>query len=144
MKQCRRCKEKKPLKEFYVHQAMLDGYLNFCKECVKKRVKNHRIKNVKQIRQYDRKRRSPENLSKKEKSERVDRCREWRSQDKRRQIAHNTTARELREEKPDRCAICGNRSSVIHGHHEDYNKPFEVIWCCPVCHKELHKLAPIV
>ena len=36
------------------------------------------------------------------------------------------------------CAICklvGNS----HGHHSDYSKPLEVIWLCPLHHKQIHK-----
>jgi hypothetical protein len=36
------------------------------------------------------------------------------------------------------CAVCGS-SARIHGHHEDYSKPLEVIWLCPVHHKERHR-----
>jgi len=32
-----------------------------------------------------------------------------------------------------------NCAGVIHGHHEDYSKPFEVIWLCRFHHKERHR-----
>lgn len=35
------------------------------------------------------------------------------------------------------CQLCGLLNSQ--GHHEDYSKPLEVIWLCPVHHRELHK-----
>lgn len=35
------------------------------------------------------------------------------------------------------CLICGDEKSQAH--HEDYNKPLEVIWLCDKHHKELHK-----
>jgi hypothetical protein len=35
------------------------------------------------------------------------------------------------------CVICGAMPTV--GHHEDYNKPLEVIWLCNTHHNRLHK-----
>jgi len=39
-------------------------------------------------------------------------------------------------EKPDKCNGCNNPGEGIylHGHHEDYSKPFEVEWLCYKCH----------
>ena len=38
--------------------------------------------------------------------------------------------------KPDTCQICGTTDN-IQAHHEDYNKPFDIIWVCQHCHVEL-------
>lgn len=40
--------------------------------------------------------------------------------------------------KPLRCSVC-NKKKVLDGHHEDYNKPLEVIWMCRQCHREYHR-----
>lgn len=34
------------------------------------------------------------------------------------------------------CEICGDLST--HAHHEDYTKPFEIVWLCRNHHKQLH------
>ena len=39
--------------------------------------------------------------------------------------------------KPKNCEKCGEIKK-LHGHHEDYSKPLDVIWLCPVCHKKTH------
>lgn len=39
------------------------------------------------------------------------------------------------------CTICGNEKS--HGHHEDYNLPYDVIWLCAQHHKEFEYLKSI-
>jgi transcriptional regulator with XRE-family HTH domain len=36
------------------------------------------------------------------------------------------------------CTVCGNKDSE--GHHEDYNKPLEVIWLCSKHHGERHRV----
>ena len=41
-------------------------------------------------------------------------------------------------QKPILCTICLTNKATD-GHHEDYNKPLEVIWCCRVCHRMLDK-----
>ncbi len=40
--------------------------------------------------------------------------------------------------KPKGCSLCGKRKK-LDGHHEDYNKPLDVIWLCRHCHGNLHK-----
>lgn len=40
--------------------------------------------------------------------------------------------------KPDRCQKCGKSPKHLHAHHENYEKPLEVIWLCPLCHKIEH------
>lgn len=41
--------------------------------------------------------------------------------------------------RPDKCSICGISGSVrrIEAHHDDYMKPFDVIWACTPCHRRL-------
>jgi hypothetical protein len=35
------------------------------------------------------------------------------------------------------CCRCGSTDS--HAHHDDYDKPLEVMWLCPLHHKERHR-----
>ena len=46
----------------------------------------------------------------------------------------NRAVRRLDIIKPNHCQICKMRKERIEGHHEDYDKPLKVIWCCKPCH----------
>lgn len=37
---------------------------------------------------------------------------------------------------PQPCERCGARN--VHAHHEDYDKPLEVLWLCPSHHRVRH------
>lgn len=47
MKICRECNILKEYSEFYKHEKMIDGYINKCKCCVKKRVNSNYKEKIK-------------------------------------------------------------------------------------------------
>lgn len=59
---------------------------------------------------------------------------------KKREIAQtlNKEVKEGRIKKPDKCQICLKEHPTLNGHHFNYEKPYNVIWCCPSCHSLLH------
>ena len=52
--------------------------------------------------------------------------------------AHNavTGAIALGKLKKLPCVVCGN--PIVHAHHEDYSKPFEITWLCSKHHGKRH------
>ena len=135
MKKCFKCQTIKPLTEFYKHSKMADGYLNKCKGCTKNDVSEHRNQNLEKIREYDRTR--AKNLERIKATTEI--VNAWRTEDKRRSVAHSAVARAIRNGLLVRmpCVKCGEIKSVAH--HEDYDKPLEVVWLCQPCHKQRHK-----
>ena len=134
-KECFKCKAVKPLEEFYKHPSMLDGHVNKCKECNKNDVTANRNKNIEKIRAYDRERgKIPERIKAVSEVAKA-----WRAEDTRRSAAHNAVARAIRNGSLLRlpCIRCGADKSLAH--HEDYDKPLEVMWLCQACHKQRHK-----
>ncbi len=135
MKKCFKCDQQKPLEEFYRHKMMADGHLNKCKECTKADVRLHRIVSDRP-REYDRERyRKPERYAR---ASAV--SAKWARENSKRKNASTIVSRALKAGKivrPDTCEICGIEGR-IHGHHEDYDKPLEVMWLCPKCHHGRH------
>jgi len=41
--------------------------------------------------------------------------------------------------KKEPCFFC-DKEEHVDAHHQDYDKPMEVIWLCKGCHKKLHKI----
>jgi ribosomal protein S27AE len=132
---CFKCKFCKPLIEFYKHSEMGDGHLNKCKECTKKDVNKHRSENLEKVREYDRNRAN--NPDRRKANIAINKA--WRQEDKRRVKCHNIVSRAIKSGKLVRknCKRCGNENSLAH--HEDYDKPLDVIWLCQPCHKQRHK-----
>lgn len=134
-KTCFKCNTVKLLDDFYKHPEMPDGHVNKCKECNKADVRKNRLDKLDHYREYDRKRaKNPERA--KAASEII---RAWRQADKRRDACHNAVSRAIKNGSLVRqpCIRCGNEKSLAH--HEDYDKPLDVMWLCQPCHKQRHK-----
>ena len=130
-KQCFKCGQKKPLKEFYKHPQMGDGHLNKCKECSKKDVKENRKNKLEYYREYDRERgnrQTPEYRKNYDK-------RFPQKAKARRMVAYHMSKGSLVREA---CEVCGSEERT-HAHHDDYAKPLNVRWLCPAHHREWHK-----
>lgn len=132
MKACFKCKEIKPLDEFYAHKQMSDGRVNKCKECNKIDVRENRKKKVEYYREYDSARGSRQSY---------EYTKGYRNKYPMKYAAHvlvGNSVRDGRLKKPNNCESCGVKHRKIHGHHDDYALPLSVRWLCPPCHKAWH------
>jgi len=132
VKACRRCGIEKPLDEFYVHPMMLDGHLNFCKPCVKARVRKHRREND-SVREYDRTRPRSEGFYQRQ----LERNRENNAKYPLKKQAHQIATRAIKKGEIVRqpCEECGSKAEA---HHDDYSKPLAVRWLCVLHHRRWH------
>lgn len=130
IKTCFKCGDEKPLLDFYRHPEMADGYLNKCKECTKSDVAANRNSNLDAVRAYDRRRGSRKTNAD---------LRKYRFYNPEKNAAHAAVARAKKKgylaAAP--CMICGRED--VHAHHDNYNRPLEISWLCPVHHFERHK-----
>lgn len=134
-KTCNKCGVKKPLSDFYKCKGMADGHFNHCKACKKIYSDAYNAKNIDVIRAKARERmRHPDRA---EAIKELNKA--WRDADARRRKCHLKVKAEIAAGRLVRqpCVRCGNEKT--HAHHEDYDKPIDVVWLCAVCHKQRHK-----
>jgi len=136
MKMCFKCGEAKPISEFYRHSEMADGRLGKCKECTKRDVHLHRAANIESVRAYDRERGHTQHRIEKN----TVNVARYRAENPEKYKAHGAVNNAIRDGKLDRqpCEVCGVDDGV-HAHHDDYSRPLEVRFFCPVHHAEHHK-----
>ena len=140
-KVCFKCVRKLPVPEaFYQHKQMGDGFLNKCKECTKKDANKHRLENIDQIREYDRQRGTTE----KRKKLTTAYTKKARSTFPIQHEAHQAVQSAIRQKVLIKCpcVVCGSAKSMAH--HDDYDKPLDVIWLCQIHHKERHKQIEVI
>ena len=149
-KVCFKCGETKKLTEFYKHPRMADGHVNKCKECNKKDVsENYRV-NIDHFKKYERSRANlPHRVKARKEYAQTETGKikgnrakaQWSLLNPEKRKVTNMVGNAVRGKKIKKqpCEVCGSTTRT-HGHHEDYTKPFDVIWLCPKHHSQWHKL----
>lgn len=134
MKHCNTCSTTKDRSEFHVRKASNDGLSAKCKPCAKayddSRLKApHRVA----LRQSYAKTEAGKARSNEAKER-------WAERNPKKVKASNAVANAVRDGKMTKkpCEICG-ATYRIHGHHDDYEKIYDVRWLCPQHHRDWHK-----
>ena len=122
VKTCSNCYEEKSSEDFYKSIINKDGLLGQCKACHNKNVnanrKNKKLLSFKQVAPHKK---------------------FWLQENKLKQKAHQDVAYAVQTGRLIRqpCERCDTTEHVV-AHHEDYNKPLDVVWLCKHHHKERH------
>jgi hypothetical protein len=133
-KRCFKCGLEKDLDEFYHHPQTADRHLNKCKWCAMEDIRLYRRNNPVAIKAADQRKYAK---AKHYMAEYHKRMKALHPEKYRARNALSNAVRDGRLEKPASCSVC-NRSGVrLDGHHFDYSKPLEVVWCCVACHRVL-------
>jgi len=126
-KTCSKCQRALPISQFDADRRKAYGVTSHCKDCRRayRQANKRRLLQAQYIRRAD--------------NPNYDRQR----------VAWNKVYYALQHgqlQKPDTCEVCGAQLGVdnIQAHHDDYDKPFEIIWCCQNCHITLDKARRIV
>jgi ribosomal protein S27AE len=133
-KRCPNCQIIKLLSEFHKDKRSKDGTSSWCKECRNNFARSYREQNPEKVKQ------SKEKYTAKNKKNINKSYKKYYLLNPKKKRAHNLVYKAIASGKliKQQCAICGETKTEAH--HEDYNKPLEVIWLCRQCHKTLHQL----
>lgn len=142
---CTKCGKKKLASEFKPDKRKLNGLRSHCKECNYKDYVAWREKNPTYTALYLREWRAqhPGRAAESQRRwaaanlEKVhETSRRWREAHPEKQRAHGKVRQAVktgRLVRPETCSKCG-RPGRIQAHHDDYNKPLDVVWLCHPCH----------
>lgn len=134
IKTCFKCNVPKPIEDFYEHRGMSDGRLGKCIECCKKEANKRRSEKLKEIQEYDRRRSSlPHRIALRVK---YFKDHQFGKERRARQAVANAVRDRRLVKTP--CVVCG--AEKVESHHEDYDKPLEVIWLCKKHHVEADRI----
>ena len=140
LRTCTTCNEPKSLDAYYKHPFAKNGRQTKCIECTKAAVRKNRAANIEYYRAYDRVRdKFPHREKARKEASKAD-TRSWPEKDPQKRAARVLVGNALRNGgllKPSTCEVCALPCDP-HGHHEDYSKPLELIWCCTGCHALIH------
>lgn len=145
---CKKCCKERAKKTIPSQQAILNKK-KYQSEWQKKRrpilnakYRDYYKENIEKMREQGRER-TKRHLEKPEvRKQRIKYMSEWKKANWEKYTAHQIVRRAVKSgkiNKPEECQICKKKSDRIEGHHEDYNKPLEVIWMCSYCHLYHHQ-----
>lgn len=127
MKTCNICQRRLRSSSFY------PSITSACKKCWSAHVRmNRRVNDASRV--YDAARaKLPNRIAAATKL-----TKEWREKNPAAYRAQNAVNSAIRDGKikKEGCLFCS--SPKVHGHHEDYAKPLDVVWLCAKCHHRLH------
>jgi hypothetical protein len=133
-KVCKVCGEELEIKYFDMSKNRLGKkyHLGICRFCFnqkyrgknKKYIENQKLEDMEKFRDAER-----------------ERGKRWRRLHRMEHHVHTLLNRAIKNGeivKPDECSRCGIKAVKINAHHENYSKPYDVIWLCDKCHAERH------
>jgi hypothetical protein len=135
-KYCHKCKQDKPVSDYWVSATSKTGLQSYCKQCQKtrqveyqktKKGKSVYLASVKKYRKTDKGRANHHRQANL-----------YRARHPEKTSAKNIVKLALASGKISKspCVKCGSTKN-IEGHHKDYSKPLDVTWLCTSHHNEV-------
>ena len=138
IKRCFDCKSYKRISEFGKDKTKTDGLNIYCKACQNSRQLINKSKRDEDVDYYN-DRLKKVNIYHYDDKTKSERSLRWIAKNPEKAKAQQALRYRIRIGVISRlpCEICGDEKSE--GHHEDYSKPYDVIWLCRKHHREIHR-----
>lgn len=148
LKRCCTCGALLPLSCFHNDKGKKDGKSCRCKECAKKATrewseanKERKKKNDSEYAKTDKAKKQREEYRKSQRGKEIsaESRKKWNEKNPKKYHAQVMAHNAIRDGKliKQPCEVCG-REDRVHAHHCDYDKPLDVMWLCPICHRAWH------
>lgn len=131
---CQICKTTLPLSSFHKDKTKPSGHSRKCKECQRQRSADYRKKT--DWAAYQRKR--LEDATKRSNINAQQRA--WIRRNPVVEQAYSAVKTALKSGclvRPQECSKC-KKACTPEAHHDDYEKPLDVVWLCKLCHEARH------
>lgn len=149
--QCNKCKRQLPYADFLKNKTKAEGIAYICKECHREASRNYRKKNLEKdmlrCRLYGRNNKETERVKGKayrqvNKKRLAQKAKERHEIDPRKRSCRYAVFSAVKRGDLviGSCADCSKtqKETRIDAHHENYDKPLEVVWLCKSCHSIRH------
>lgn len=146
-KTCSKCGQLKPVDQFYKDKRHPDGLFSSCKSCHRLTVNIPRQTPEAKVKLQAYHRTTKAKATRKRYSQTSKgkvanyRCVQRHvKKHPRRARCHWRFSKAIKRGKitrPRICSLCWLQNGTIEGHHPDYSNPFEIIWLCRKCHREI-------
>jgi hypothetical protein len=135
MKHCNTCDTDKPKAEFHARKASKDGLSPKCRLCAKA-YDDARANDPRRVAARLQYSKTEGGIEAKSRA-----VVEWIKRNPKKRSAHTWLGNAVRDGKITKkpCEICG-ATYRIHGHHDDYDKIYDVRWLCAQHHTDWHKI----
>lgn len=158
MKRCSKCKQDKPLTEFYKNSLRKDGYNLWCKLCLKPAINRHKksskykalqaeYSKLPEVRERSNSNRKQRRILNPEKYRAKD-AEERKRLDPAKVKAHDRVKRAIDSGRIPKarehiCSECGERQARHYHHHKGYAPEYwlDVVPVCTFCHPKVEKYA---
>ncbi len=118
-KRCWMCNKYLPVEEFNYARSNYDGLSSYCQECGKKYKRQHYEENY---------------------SEAYSLQKSYRRKYPDKNRAFSIVSESIKKGdliRPDICSKCGKSGNIV-AHHDNYNRPLDILWLCLRCDRQLH------